>query len=67
MMADEIILIPRKIANFATTPTSITVSRKTKKISSEIHSKFMPIKTKRPGFKKREYSKSRVENLNEFQ
>ena len=70
MMADEMlpVLIPRKMnANFATRPTSITVARKTKKISSEINSKFMPIKTKRPGFKKRECSKSRVENLNEFQ
>ena len=69
MMADEMILIPRKFnANFATMPTSITVARKTKKISSEINSKFMPIKTKRPGFKKRECSKSRIEhNKNEFQ
>ena len=60
MMADEMlpVLIPRKMnGNFATMPTSITVARKTKKISSEINSKFMPIKTKRPGFKKREYSK----------
>ena len=53
MMADEMLLIPRKLnANFATIPTSITVARKTKKISSDINSKFMPIKTKRPGFKK---------------
>ena len=64
MMADEMLLIPRKMnANFATMQTSITVARKTKKISSEINSKFMPIKTKRPGFKKREYSQILVDYI----
>ena len=59
MVADEILLIPRK-NNFATMPTRITVARKTKKISSEINSQFMPIKTKRPGFKKRKRKKLKI-------